>query len=114
MRRGGRRPCVFASCRVGVSQARRQCAGALPEGTRMPDFDGVSIACDPQRPRIARLLLNRPERLNAIHAAMPAAIRAAVEWAEHEDEVHAIVVEGAGRAFCAGYDLVAFAEGADP
>lgn len=80
----------------------------------MPDFDGVSIACDPQRPRIARLRLNRPERLNAIHAAMPGAIRAAVEWAEHEDEVHAIVVEGAGRAFCAGYDLVAFAEGTDP
>jgi len=78
----------------------------------MPQFDGVTIDRDPARPRIARLRLDRPERLNAIHAAMPASIRAAVRWAEEDDEVHVIVVEGAGRAFCAGYDLVAFAEGA--
>ena len=60
--------------------------------------------------RIARLRLNRPERLNAIDMRMPGEIRAAVEWAEADDEVHVIVVEGEGRAFCAGYDLVALAE----
>ena len=41
---------------------------------------------------------------------MPGEIRAAVEWAEADDEVHVIVVEGEGRAFCAGYDLVVLAE----
>ena len=41
---------------------------------------------------------------------MPGEIRAAVEWAEADEEVHVIVVEGEGRAFCAGYDLVALAE----
>ncbi len=61
--------------------------------------------------RIARITLNRPARLNAIDAALPGALRAAVEAANADDRVHAIVLSGAGRAFCAGYDLKAFAEG---
>ncbi|MDQ7972835.1 MAG: crotonase/enoyl-CoA hydratase family protein [Rhodocyclaceae bacterium] len=77
----------------------------------MPAFDTVTIAQDPAQPRIARLVLNRPERLNAIAGSTPGEIRRAVEWAQAEDEVHVIVVEGAGRAFCAGYDLTDYAEG---
>ena len=80
----------------------------------MPAFETVTIEPEPTQPRIARLRLNRPERLNAINAAMPSEIRRAVAWAEQEDEIHVIVVEGAGRAFCAGYDLAEFAERADP
>ena len=76
----------------------------------MPAFSSLAIEVDPARPRVARLRLNRPERLNAIDAEMPGEIRAAVAWAEAEDSVHVIVVEGQGRAFCAGYDLVALAE----
>ena len=76
----------------------------------MPEFETLTLDRDPHEPRIARLCLNRPERLNAIDARMPGEIRAAVAWAEADDETHVIVVEGAGRAFCAGYDLVAFAE----
>jgi enoyl-CoA hydratase len=60
--------------------------------------------------RKARLTLNRPERLNAIDAAMPREIRAAVEQANDDPDVHVIVVSGEGRAFCAGYDLKQFAE----
>jgi enoyl-CoA hydratase len=60
--------------------------------------------------RIARLTLNRPERLNAIDERMPDELRAAVERANDDDDVHVIVLAGAGRAFCAGYDLKAFAE----
>ena len=77
----------------------------------MPDFDTVTIAADAERPRIARLVLNRPERLNAISSRMPSDIRRAAEWAEREAAIHVVVVEGAGRAFCAGYDLAEFAEG---
>lgn len=77
----------------------------------MPTYSSVKIEKDVNEPRIARLILNRPEKLNAIDVAMPAEIRQAVEWAEADDEVHVIVVQGAGRAFCAGYDLKAFAEG---
>ena len=77
----------------------------------MPDFTTLRIEKDPAQPRIARLTLNRPDRLNAISTAMPAEIRAAVDWAAADDEVHCVVVEGAGRAFCAGYDLQEFGQG---
>jgi enoyl-CoA hydratase len=77
----------------------------------MPIFSSLRIDADPQNPRIARLLLNRPERLNAINEAMPGEIRAAVEWAEAEPAIHVIVVEGAGRGFCGGYDLSLYGGG---
>jgi Enoyl-CoA hydratase/carnithine racemase len=67
----------------------------------MPHFSTLRIEPDATNPRVARLLLNRPERLNAINDEMPREIRAAVEWANAEDEVHVIVVEGAGKGFCA-------------
>ena len=64
--------------------------------------------------RIARITLNRPQRLNAINHKMPGEIRRAVEAANADDAVHVIVLAGAGRAFCAGYDLKAFAETKTP
>ena len=76
----------------------------------MPDFSTLRIAPDTTQPRIARLQLNRPERYNAINDAMPGEIRAAVEWANQQPEIHVIVVEGAGKGFCGGYDLVSYAE----
>jgi len=76
----------------------------------MPSYSTLKIEQDAHAPRVARLVLNRPERLNAINEAMPGEIRAAVEWANRNDEVHVIVIEGAGKGFCGGYDLVAFAE----
>jgi enoyl-CoA hydratase len=62
--------------------------------------------------RIARVTLNRPERLNAISEAMPGEIRAAVEAANADPDIHVIVLAGSGKAFCAGYDLKIFAESA--
>ncbi len=63
--------------------------------------------------RIATITLNRPERLNAIDMQMPGEIRAAVEAADADPQVHVVILTGAGRAFCAGYDLKEFAEQAD-
>lgn len=60
--------------------------------------------------RLARITLNRPEKLNAIDEAMPGALATAVEEAGDDDRVHAIVLSGTGRAFCSGYDLERFAE----
>ena len=76
----------------------------------MPAFSTLSIVQDETNPRIARLRLDRPERFNAISDAMPAEIGAAVDWANENDAVHVIVVEGAGKGFCGGYDLAASAE----
>lgn len=59
----------------------------------------------------AYLTLNRPERLNAISDEMPGEINAAVERANDDDDVRVIILQGAGRAFCAGYDLKQYAEG---
>ncbi len=77
----------------------------------MPNFSTLRIDQDEHNPRVARLLLNRPERLNAINDATPREIRAAVEWANANSGVHVIVVEGAGKGFCGGYDLSQFGEG---
>ncbi len=77
----------------------------------MPAYSTLSISPDPQHPAIARLLLNRPERLNAINDETPREIRAAVEWANTQPQIHVIVVEGAGKGFCGGYDLSQFGEG---
>ena len=63
------------------------------------------------RGRVATITLARPERLNAIDLKMPREIRQAVEQANEDDRVHVIVLQGAGRAFCAGYDLKIWAEG---
>lgn len=76
----------------------------------MPSYTTLKIEKDANNPRIARLLLNRPERLNAISEEMPREIRAAVDWANAEDDVHVIIVEGAGKGFCGGYDLAGYAE----
>ena len=76
----------------------------------MSKFKTLIYHKDPANPRIARITLNRPERLNAISTDMPKEIRRAVKAANADDEVHVIVVAGAGRAFCAGYDLQQFAE----
>lgn len=69
----------------------------------MPTFSTLRIAPDAENPRVARLVLDRPGKLNGIDASMPGEIRAAVEWANDEDAIHVIVVEGAGKGFCGGY-----------
>jgi enoyl-CoA hydratase len=60
--------------------------------------------------RIARITLNRPEVLNAIDDDLPRELAAAVERADTDEAVHVIVLAGAGRAFCAGYDLMHYAQ----
>jgi enoyl-CoA hydratase len=54
---------------------------------------------------IATITLNRPEHLNTIVPPMPDEVEAAVHRAIRDPEVRVIVVRGAGRAFCAGYDF---------
>ncbi len=54
---------------------------------------------------VATITLNRPERLNTIVPPMPEELEAAVHRAVEDREVKVIVLRGAGRAFCAGFDF---------
>ncbi|MCD2194823.1 crotonase/enoyl-CoA hydratase family protein [Actinomycetospora endophytica] len=60
---------------------------------------------------ITVVTLDRPKALNAVSPAVAAALGTALETADHDDSVRAIVVTGTGRAFSAGADLKAVAQG---
>lgn len=55
--------------------------------------------------RIARVILNRPNKMNAINDLMPKEIENAIQLADSDPDIHVIILSGAGKAFCAGYDL---------
>jgi len=63
--------------------------------------------------RVALVTVNDPDRRNAVTDAMSAQLRAAVESAEADTDVHAVVITGAGKAFCAGADLSALGAAAE-
>jgi 2-(1,2-epoxy-1,2-dihydrophenyl)acetyl-CoA isomerase len=62
---------------------------------------------------VLTLILNRPERLNALNTAMIEALTAGIKRAATDPECRAVLITGAGRGFCAGADLAnrAFAPG---
>lgn len=55
--------------------------------------------------RVARITLNRPEKRNALHPALLAELRDALLEADAVNDVNVVILEGAGKDFCAGYDL---------
>jgi enoyl-CoA hydratase len=65
-------------------------------------YDTILYATDGP---IATVTLNRPAALNTIVAPMPDEVEHAVETAVRDESVKVIVLRGAGRAFCAGYDF---------
>ncbi|MDA1240303.1 MAG: crotonase/enoyl-CoA hydratase family protein [Chloroflexi bacterium] len=63
-----------------------------------------TIIVEKERGR-ARITLNRPEKLNALSRQLQRELRAALLDADRDNRVHAVILRGAGRSFCAGYDL---------
>ncbi len=63
-----------------------------------------TLLCDTDG-AIAQITLNRPDRLNTIVPPMPDELEAAVNVAVADPSVKVIVLRGAGRSFCAGFDL---------
>ena len=57
--------------------------------------------------RIFRLTLNRPEKLNAMSPALLDELDGALGEFERDRQASVLIIRGAGRAFCAGYDLTA-------
>jgi enoyl-CoA hydratase/carnithine racemase len=68
----------------------------------MPDFETIELAVEEP---LARIVLGRPERLNALSPTMLAELAAAADLLDGDDRVRAVVVAGEGRAFCGGFDL---------
>jgi enoyl-CoA hydratase/carnithine racemase len=68
------------------------------------DFQTLLYAVDDG---VATVTLNRPDKLNAFTAQMRDELIAAFDLTDADDAVRAVVVTGAGRAFCAGADLAA-------
>ena len=62
--------------------------------------------------RVGRLVLSRPAALNALDRAMIRALTASLQIWQHVPEIHAVVIEGEGRAFCAGGDIRAIRDAA--
>src|SRR5690242_128698 len=60
---------------------------------------------------IAILILNRPEKLNALNSELSTALNDALARIAEDESVRAVVLSGAGRAFCAGGDLLAIGRG---
>ena len=56
--------------------------------------------------RIARITLNRPEKRNSLNAALLRELHDALLEADDRADVNVIILDGAGKDFCAGYDLV--------
>ena len=67
-----------------------------------PEFSTLGWSVDDG---VLTLTLNRPDRLNAFTVTMAGELVAAFQRASTDDAVRAVVVNGAGRAFCAGMDL---------
>ena len=63
---------------------------------------------------VAWLVLNRPERLNALNLQLGLDLLAALDDVDADPEVRAVVLTGAGRAFCAGDDLRGMAGVGEP
>ena len=101
----------MASRRKTEPAGNAQQPGAAKRGGNPPADKVYSTLKIEVAGRIATITLNRPERLNAINDEMPGEIRQAVEAANADERVHVIVLRGAGKAFCAGYDLKQYAEG---
>lgn len=73
-----------------------------PHAPAPPHFEGLRLQV---QGGIGRLTLNRPQRLNALSPALMRELIAASRWLAGLDALRVLVLGGAGRAFCAGFDL---------
>ncbi len=80
----------------------------------MSDVAAEAILLVDDRGPVRRLTMNRPDVLNALNADLTAAISVAIREAGDDESVSVVILRGAGRAFCAGYDLNEDATGGVP
>jgi enoyl-CoA hydratase/carnithine racemase len=79
----------------------------LPDrgGKIVTDVAAEAVLLQEDLGSVRRLTMNRPAALNALNAELTDALSAAIQGAGTDDGVSVVILRGAGRAFCAGYDL---------
>ena len=70
-----------------------------------PTFETLDLEIDQQ---VATVTLNRPDKANAMNAAMWAELQSCFEYLDEEPSVRAIILAGNGKNFCSGIDLGMF------
>ncbi|HMT05144.1 MAG: enoyl-CoA hydratase/isomerase family protein [Solirubrobacterales bacterium] len=78
----------------------------MSETAEVPGFETIDVTAEGA---VGELVLNRPEKLNALSGVLLKELIDASAWFTGQGEVKVVVVRGAGRAFSAGADLTAFA-----
>ena len=73
----------------------------------LPSFETLELSIEDQ---VATVLLNRPNKANAMNASMWDELQRCFEWLDEEPTVRAVILAGNGKHFCAGMDLAVFAE----
>ena len=77
----------------------------MPDKYQGPDYENLLIDRVGTDTRVARITLNRPEKLNALSQELLYEFWDALHILEADDEIRAIIVKGSGRTFCDGYDI---------
>ena len=77
------------------------------------DYGELTTIVVEKTDRVATVTLNRPERLNAVNAVMHEELETLFGSVNRDSEINAIVLTGAGRAFCAGGDITGFNSGSE-
>src|SRR5260370_35202735 len=72
---------------------------------------GGPVILEGKHDGIATLVMNRPDRLNALNSELATALNEALGRIAEDHSVNVVVITGAGRAFCAGGDLGAIGKG---
>lgn len=76
-----------------------------------PQTASTSVLEETRHGAIVTLVMNRPDKLNALNNALSTALNQALVRLANDSSVHVVVLTGAGRAFCAGGDLGAIGKG---
>ncbi len=73
----------------------------------IPSFETLELSIEHQ---VATVCLNRPDKANAMNAAMWEELQSCFEWLDQEPSVRAVILAGNGKHFCAGLDLAVFGD----
>ena len=71
----------------------------------MTDYQHIIV--DTPRPNVYRITLNRPDSRNALNNVLRGELYSTLESNDRDPDVRVTIIRGAGKAFCAGYDLKA-------